>query len=210
MCKKCSKCNQDKSFDEFNKRTKSKDGLRFECKLCQSKSGKNYRFTNNKKTKLANSKWYTNNRERVLKEDKIYYIENRDKIIKRQRKYNKSNGFLVQKKYREKSPHLIAWRRILNNSLRSLNKKKETTTIKLLGYSAGDLKQHIETLFTEGMSWNNYGEWHIDHKIGVINYPKDTHPSIVNALSNLRPLWATTREINGIIYEGNLNRSKFI
>lgn len=29
---------------------------------------------------------------------------------------------------------------------------------------------------------------------------------IVNALSNLRPLWATTREINGIIYEGNLNR----
>jgi hypothetical protein len=35
---------------------------------------------------------------------------------------------------------------------------------------------------------------------------KDTHPRVVNALSNLRPLWATTREINGVIYEGNQNR----
>ena len=33
-------------------------------------------------------------------------------------------------------------------------------------------------------------------------------PSVVNALSNLRPMWATTREINGVIYEGNLNRNK--
>ena len=32
--------------------------------------------------------------------------------------------------------------------------------------------------------------------------------SIVNALSNLKPMWATTREIGGIIYEGNLNKGK--
>ena len=31
-------------------------------------------------------------------------------------------------------------------------------------------------------------------------------PSIVNALSNLKPMWATSREINGIFYEGNLNK----
>lgn len=29
------------------------------------------------------------------------------------------------------------------------------------------------------------------------------------ALSNLQPLWATTREIDGIIYEENLNKSRF-
>ena len=27
-----------------------------------------------------------------------------------------------------------------------------------------------------------------------------------NALSNLRPLWAVNTEINGVFYEGNLNR----
>jgi hypothetical protein len=31
---------------------------------------------------------------------------------------------------------------------------------------------------------------------------------ILTILLNLRPLWATTREINGVIYEGNLNRKK--
>ena len=41
-------------------------------------------------------------------------------------------------------------------------------------------------------------------------FNKNTEPKIVNALENLRPLWATTREIDGIIYEGNLNREKLI
>ena len=76
----------------------------------------------------------------------------------------------------------------------------------MLGFSATELKQHIESLFTEGMSWDNYGEWHIDHIKRVSEFDKNSSPSIVNALSNLRPLWATTREINGVVYEGNLNR----
>jgi len=59
------------------------------------------------------------------------------------------------------------------------------------------------------MNWNNYGEWHIDHIKPVISFDKNTPPSVVNALENIRPLWATTREINGIIYEGNLNRRKY-
>ena len=60
------------------------------------------------------------------------------------------------------------------------------------------------------MSWANYGEWHIDHIFGVINFDKETPLHVVNALSNLRPMWSTTREINGILYEGNLNRKKYL
>jgi hypothetical protein len=97
---------------------------------------------------------------------------------------------------------------MLKNCIVRLGQKKEGHTIDLLGYSALDLKNHISSLFTDGMSWDNYGEWHIDHIKRVCEFPKDTHPSVVNALSNLRPLWATTREINGIVYEGNLNRIK--
>jgi len=59
------------------------------------------------------------------------------------------------------------------------------------------------------MSWDNYGEWHIDHIKGVINFDSDTDVKIVCALDNLRPLWATTREVDGIVYEGNLNRTKY-
>ena len=85
---------------------------------------------------------------------------------------------------------------------------KINSTFDLLGYSALELKIHLESLFTEGMTWDNYGEWHIDHKKPVSSFESDTLPSIVNALSNLQPLWGTTREINGIIYEGNLNKGK--
>ena len=58
------------------------------------------------------------------------------------------------------------------------------------------------------MSWDNHGEWHVDHIKDVSTFDPDTPPSVVNALINLRPLWATTREINGVVYEGNLNRNK--
>lgn len=51
-----------------------------------------------------------------------------------------------------------------------------------------------------------YGEWHVDHKILVTSFDKNTQMSEVNGLNNLQPLWATTREINGVIYEGNLNK----
>ena len=53
-----------------------------------------------------------------------------------------------------------------------------------------DLKLHLESLFIDGMSWENWGEWHIDHKIPVSKFDKETPMSIVNNLNNLQPLWA--------------------
>ena len=57
------------------------------------------------------------------------------------------------------------------------------------------------------MSWDNYGEWHIDHIKPLTKFDKDTPIHIVNALNNLQPLWKTTREINGNLYLGNLNKN---
>ena len=69
------------------------------------------------------------------------------------------------------------------------HEKKNGKTIELLGYSAIQLKIHIESLFTEGMNWDNYGEWHIDHIKPLNSFEKNSLPSVVNALSNLRPMW---------------------
>lgn len=122
-------------------------------------------------------------------------------------KYNSENQD-KRSVYRKTKKHIGLWRSVLKMSLWRLNTKKEGKTIDLLGYSATDLKEHITTLFTEGMNWSNHGEWHLDHIKDVSSFDKDTPMNIVNALPNLRPLWVTTREINGIIYEGNLNRNK--
>jgi hypothetical protein len=102
----------------------------------------------------------------------------------------KSNKKRWYKLNKEKNPHVLAWRCILINSLKRFGKQKEDETIKLLGYSAIQLKEYIESLFTEGMSWDNYGGWHIDHIKPVSSYDSDTPVDVVNSLENLQPLWA--------------------
>ena len=137
-----------------------------------------------------------------------YHCQCKDCKNKYKREYNLKhrNKRIV---YRKNRKHVGLWRSVLKMTIFRMNGKKEGKTIDLLGYSALDFKEHIEKLFTDGMNWGNHGSWHLDHIKDVSLFSEDTHPSIVNALSNLRPLWATTREINGVIYEGNLNKNKF-
>ena len=47
----------------------------------------------------------------------------------------------------------------------ALKNDKEMSSTEYLGCNIETFKQHIEQELTEGMSWENYGECHIDHKI---------------------------------------------
>jgi hypothetical protein len=40
--------------------------------------------------------------------------------------------------------------------------------MELLGCSIDEFKKYIESLFEDGMTWQNYPAWHIDHIIPVI------------------------------------------
>ena len=206
ISKKCVKCNLEKKLVDFTKSKTSKDGYRNTCKNCTNLA------KNNEKYKLKQKEYRIKNRNKKLiymsiynskKENKErvknWHIENKDRVNELKR-YNR--------KYI--TPHVEVWRRLLTRVLYKFDKPKEGHTIDLLGYSALNLKEHIASLFTDNMSWDNYGEWHIDHIIPVINFNKDELPSVVNALSNLRPMWATTREINGVVYLGNLNRPRYL
>ena len=60
----------------------------------------------------------------------------------------------------------------------------------MLGYSAAKLKHHIEKQFLEGMTWENHGEWEIDHikPLALANTEKETYE--LCHYTNLQPLWA--------------------
>lgn len=75
---------------------------------------------------------------------------------------------------------------------RTLKGDKNGGTFELIGYTTDELISNIENKMLEGMTWDNYGEWHIDHIHPVSAYLKDgeTDPSVINALDNLQPLWA--------------------
>ena len=70
--------------------------------------------------------------------------------------------------------------------------KNQEATRRILGYDSGKLMERIAFNFSAGMSWDNYGEWHIDHVKPISRFIEQgvTDPKTVNALCNLRPLWA--------------------
>ena len=142
--------------------------------------------------KIVNKNYREKNKEKIKEINRIsgkkYSEKNKEKIKK------------YAKEYYKKNKHLKAWRDMLKSSLKRLGQKKEAATIELLGYSALELKNHIQSLFVDGMTWDNHGEWHIDHIKPVSSFPKTTHPSVVNALTNLQPLW----------WLDNLSKNKFI
>jgi len=52
---------------------------------------------------------------------------------------------------------------------------------------------HLESLFEEGMTWENYGKWHIDHRIpkSWFNFETINDPEFIKCwdLKNLKPMW---------------------
>lgn len=62
----------------------------------------------------------------------------------------------------------------------------------ILGYSRDDLISRIEETMADGMSWDNYGEWHIDHIVPVQWFLRhgERDAKAINCLTNLRALWA--------------------
>ena len=61
-----------------------------------------------------------------------------------------------------------------------------------LGCNIKTFKKHIEQQFTEGMSWENYGEWHIDHKIPLkYNKPSLKEVAQRRQYTNTQLMWAS-------------------
>lgn len=62
----------------------------------------------------------------------------------------------------------------------------------LLGCSVQRLREHLENLFQPGMTWENYGQWHVDHVVPCAEFDlRQPHQqSMCFNWSNLQPLWA--------------------
>ncbi|MEN6401124.1 MAG: hypothetical protein ABFD94_04210 [Armatimonadia bacterium] len=63
-----------------------------------------------------------------------------------------------------------------------------------LGYTASELRAHLERQFHDGMTWDDYlsGKIHIDHIMPKASFDLSKHEEWVAcwSLPNLRPLWA--------------------
>ena len=70
---------------------------------------------------------------------------------------------------------------------------KNKRTMEYVGCDIDTLRTHLESQFTEGMSWENQGEWHIDHRrpCASFNLDNEEEQYMCFHYTNLQPLWGT-------------------
>lgn len=201
----CRVCKVEKELSEFHKKKDTKDGHRNECKECVKEINKKYKDP--EKTSEYDKKRYQKKRKEILERKKEYYVINKEVLLEKKREYYDNvkirlehNKYMrdyqkdpknkeVIYRYRRNNPHIIIWRSILYRTLKYFGKKKELSTLESLGYNSDELRLNIESKFKEGMTWDNYGEWEVDHIFPLSKFDKDTPVDIVNSLQNLQPLW---------------------
>ena len=67
---------------------------------------------------------------------------------------------------------------------------KTSKTAEMLGVPYEIAFAHIERQFTKGMTWENHGEWHIDHIIPLASAQTESELIKLCHYTNLQPLWA--------------------
>jgi len=178
---------------------------KFCSQICADRDGKrNWKIRNNQKMRDAENK----RRAKRYREDKKFREEAKQRSSKNYHEKTIEEKRLIKRVklskeyYRNyaanRSRNDMSFR--ITNSLRARvraaikNKrgKKSFKTMQLIGCSIAELRQHLEKQFTEGMTWENYGSWHIDHikPCASFNLLKEEEQLECFNFKNLQPLWA--------------------
>lgn len=202
--KTCTRCRQTKPLTEFHRCCTEKDGAYYVCKICRVGTTRQH---------------YARHKDRVLAANRAYFRKNFTKVrayrrqweVEKMRQEKAINSEWYRQRLalrrariktdRSRRPWLYAWRGILKGVLERQGARKVKHTAQILGYSERDLKMHLEALFLPGMSWEHRKNWHVDHIRPVSSFPVNTPLAVVNALSNLRPVWAVDNLKKGARHE---------
>ncbi len=152
-------------------------------------SEKKYREKNKIKLSKKHSEWSDKNKEKLKQYRKEWREKNVDRVRKNKREYEKT------RKSNNPTYKLISnFRTAIYQVLKENNIIKNKHYFEVLNYSQQELISHLESKFKEGMSWDNYGKWHVDHirPISSFNIKEigDEEFMMCWGLNNLQPLWS--------------------
>ena len=181
----------------------AKDGA---CKACAREKRARQYNQNPEQSKKSSSEWKAKNKEHLAAYMVKWRRENKDHVESYSEKYRSENAERRRQQkedWRKKNiEHVRAYatnryRTNINHKLSHIMRGMVQRVVSngkssQLNYNFEQLKKRIEMQFKDGMSWSNHGEWHIDHIIPVSELIRCgvTDPAKINALENLRPMWA--------------------
>lgn len=192
----CSKCNIEKEVCNFHKWKYGPDGYKRICKECRKIESKTYYNNNNENIKLKVSNYRKDNPDKVKELKKRIYERDKERILMVVKTYRENNRQKRNEynKNRKIVDPIYNLKHLMNSRMRifmkSQNITKKNKTFEIVGCSPEELKEHLENQFKNGMTWDNQGEWHIDHIIPLSS--GNTEEEIIKLChyTNLQPLWA--------------------
>jgi len=165
--------------------------------------------------KVADKKYRIKNKEKLYNKHKVWYDENKDKwnlYIKEYRENNKDKIKKIKRDYernRKSSDPIYKlisnFRTAIYQVLKESNVEKNKHYFDILQYTPEELMVHLELQFKDSMNWDNYGFWHVDHKLPITHFNiqemGDEEFMRCWSLENLQPMWAeeNIRKSNKII-----------
>ena len=163
--------------------------------------------------------WHPNSflRKKYKWIDKLVKKYQNKKRLKWLSKYQKTDKFRLQiKKWQKKQPKdshfkiASALRASIAGALKRQGIRKHRRTDELLGTDKITARKHIESLFKPGMTWENHGQWHIDHKIPCASFDLKCPVQQLACCyyKNLQPLWAIDNMKKGAKLEHNASRPR--
>jgi hypothetical protein len=153
--------------------------------------------------KVADKKWREKNKDYMVEKYKNWFEQNKDhrkKYMDEYREKNKDKIREIKRNYEKTRKandplyKLVAnFRTAIWTVLKENNMDKYGHYFEILQYSPEELATHLENQFTEGMTWENYGEWHVDHILPITSFNfqeiGDNEFMRCWSLENLQPMW---------------------
>jgi len=199
LTKTCTKCGVCQPLDNFYqvKRKKPKvrnvphDDHKAMCKSCYKARAKVWAQQNPEKRKAIAKKWDAQNPEK--RQAILQASKNKPEAKERDRKWRKNNVVAYSRNRRATDPMYackIKIRSIIRKAFDRDGYTKRSKTNDILGCTWAEFMLHIERQFLPGMTWQNRGDWHIDHIIPLATAKTEEDVVKLNHHTNLRPMWA--------------------
>jgi hypothetical protein len=153
--------------------------------------------------KVADKKWREKNKEKLNEYVKTWYEQNKEHRKEYLKEYREKNADDIRKTKRDYERNRKAndplyklisnFRTAIYQVLKENRVDKNQSYFDVLQYTPEQLIVHLEKQFTERITWENYGEWHVDHKqpISSFNIQEMGDSEFMKcwSLENLQPMW---------------------
>lgn len=174
----------------------------------QKELQKRWRAAHPEKGREAAKRWRESHPERAKEIDAQYRFAHREQRREYTRRFTKKHPDYGNKwkseRYKNNPDYWLIYN-MRSSCAHFLQGYKSHRTLELTGCSLGFLKNHLESQFKPGMTWENRGKaWHVDHCIpltwfvGLLHDPE--WQKVAFHWTNLQPLWAKDNMAKGARY----------